>query len=351
MRNSFTIEQLVSLNDEIVSLVRAGVPLESGLSELGRDSTGVLHEVSQALASRMSAGASLPEALEAEEGRLPPVYRTVVEAGLRAGRLPAALEAISNYARELAELRRKITLALLYPLIVVALAYLLFIVFMVDMVERLRETYLLFQIPIGWPVAIAVAVAEAASRWWWAPAVLLAVAVAWWIATGGVRILNFSGPARPLLWVPGVGAISRAFQFANFADLLSLLVEQQVPLPEGLRLSADATGDARLRRSASQLAQAIERGNYVQGTGFDRGGFPPFLHWVLTCGQKEGGLARLLKHAGQIYRRRAGSVSTWIKLISPIAAAIVIGGGVTLLYAAMLFGPLAAFWKDLGIDY
>jgi hypothetical protein len=57
-----------------------------------------------------------------------------------------------------------------------------------------------------------------------------------------------------------------------------------------------------------------------------------------------------LRHAGQIYRRRAGSVSTWIKLIFPIVAAIVIGGGVTLLYAATLFGPLAAFWKDLGID-
>jgi general secretion pathway protein F len=326
------------------------VPLESGLCELGGDSTGALHEVSQALAARMSGGASLPEALAAEEGRLPPVYRTVVEAGLRAGRLPAALEAISNYARELAELRRKITLALLYPFMVVVLAYLLFIVFMVDMVERLRETYVFLQIPIGWPLAIAVAVADAASHWWWAPAILFAVAVAWWIATGGVRILNFTGPARPLVWIPGVGAVSRAFQFANFADLLALLVEQQVPLAEGLRLSANATGDSRLRRSASELAQAIELGNYVQGTAFDRRGFPPFLHWVLTCGQKEWGLARLLRHAGQIYRRRAASLSTWIKLLFPIVAAIVVGGGVTVLYAATLFGPLAAFWKDLGIE-
>src|SRR5260370_1876206 len=194
----------------------------------------------------------------------------------------------------------------------VGLADLVFIGVVVDMVERLRERYVDFQIPIRWPLAIVIAVAEAASRWWWAPAVLFAISVAWWITTGGVRILSFSGPARPLVWIPGVGAISRAFQFANFADLLALLVEQQVPLPEGLRLSADATGDARLRRSAGLLAQAIERRNSVEGARFDRRGFPPFLHWVLTCGQKEGSRARLFRHAEQIYLRRAGSMSTAI---------------------------------------
>src|SRR5262245_61364596 len=123
MTATFTIEQLVALNDEIVWLTRGGVPLELGLRQLGTDAAGCLGEVCQSLSERMSAGASLSEALEADEHRLPAVYRTVVEVGLRAGKLPAALEAISNYAREMVELRRKITLALLYPLIVVVLAY------------------------------------------------------------------------------------------------------------------------------------------------------------------------------------------------------------------------------------
>jgi general secretion pathway protein F len=350
MSNSLTLEQLISLNDEIASIVRARVPLEMGLNELGGESAGGLHDFSQALAARLSAGASLPQALAAEERRVPAIYRAVVEAGLRAGRLPAALEAVSNYARELVDLRRKITLALLYPFIVVAFAYLLFVMFMVDMIERFHETYTMFQIQVGWPLAIAVGLADAASRWWWVPVALFTVALAWWIATGGVHILSFSGPARPLAWIPGVAAISRAFQFANFADLLALLVEHQVPLHEGLRLSADATGGGRLQRSARQLAEAIERGSIVPGARFERKGFPPFLHWVLTSGQNGGGLARMLRHAGQIYRRRAGHLSIWFKLVFPIVTGLVIGGGVTVVYAATLFGPLVAFWRDLGIE-
>lgn len=350
MTTTFTIEQLVALNDEIAALVRAGVPLELGLREVGQDSAGRLQEISQALSARMSNGASLPEALRAEEARLPVAYRTVVEAGLRAGRLPAALESLSNYARELVELRRKITLALLYPLIVVALAYFLFVVFIVDLVERLRETYELFRIPIHWPLAIVVSVAETAANWWWAPPLCLAVAVLWWMTTGGAHILSFSGPARPLAWIPGVGPISRRFQFANFADLLALLVEHDVPLAEGLRLSADATGDATLRHAARQLAGSVERGNFTSASGIHRFGFPPFLFWVLTHGQRTGGLTRLLRHAGTIYRRRAASLATWFKVIFPIVTALVIGGGVTALYALTLFGPLARFWTDLGLE-
>ncbi len=350
MTTSITLDQLVALNDEIASLVRAGVPLELGLRETGGDSAGKLRQISLALSTRMSDGASLVDAVRAEEPRLPVVYRTVVEAGLRAGRLPAALEALSNYARELVELRRKITLALIYPLIVTAVAYFLFIVVLVDLVERLRETYEMFRLPISWPLATGVWVAETASRWWWIPPACLAVAVGWWMMTGGVHILNFNGAARPLAWFPGVGLICRRFQLANFADLLALLVEHDVPLTEGLQLSSTTTGDERLRRSVQLFATSVAQGNAGRAAPFPRFGLPPFLYWVLTCKQQGAGLARLLRHAGSVYRRRAMTLAVWFKLIFPIISVLVIGGGVTALYAVALFGPLARFLGDMGIE-
>jgi general secretion pathway protein F len=347
---TFSIEQLIGLNDEIASLVRGGVPLELGLHELGSDSSGALQEISQSLAARMSAGASLSEALHAEERRLPATYRTVVEAGVRAGRLPAALESISNYARELADLRRRITLALLYPFIVVVLAYLLFGVFIVQLVRRLRETYELFRLPVHWSLKTLSLVTEWVALWWWVPLLCFVAIVLWWTMTGGARMLTFSGAARPLAWIPYVGRITRYFQYANFADLLALMVDHQVPLPEGLRLTAGATGDARLRRSGRELAASIERSDPAVGHDDLRFGFPPFLYWVLTCGQTSGGLAKLLRHAASIYRRQGVNLSHWLKIVFPVVAAVVIGGGVTVLYTLSLFGPMAQLWNDLGLD-
>ena len=65
---AFSIEQLIALNDEIVSLVRGGVPLELGLRELGGDSAGALQKISQSLAARMNAGASLTRLCMLKDG-------------------------------------------------------------------------------------------------------------------------------------------------------------------------------------------------------------------------------------------------------------------------------------------
>ncbi|MFN0055118.1 MAG: type II secretion system F family protein [Planctomycetales bacterium] len=372
---SVSLEQLVALNDEIAALVRGGVPLELGLRDLGADAGGMLGSISAALGARMQSGQSLTEALEAEQPRIPRVYKTVVEAGLRAGRLSAALEAMSNFARELVDLRRQIGLALIYPLIVLVLAYGLFAVVTVDLAERFRETYEMLQIPMHGPLQWLVWVAERFSLWWWWPPAILGSLIVWWFSTGGGQLLSLSGTARPLRWIPGVGRIGREFQIANFAELLALLMEHQVPLPEALRLSADATGDRPLRQAAKEFATAVEQGRETAAVA--RGSaswppwlelalwpwllllaafrlfdaypprFPPFLHWVLCQAGSERQPVRLLRHSAGFYRRRALNLARWVNLVFPLLASVFIGGGMAALYALSVFGPLASFWNDL----
>lgn len=341
-----TLEQIVALNDEIAALVRAGVPLELGLREMGNQSSDAMAEISRALAARMEKGVSLGDALRAEEERLPAVYRTVVEAGLRAGRLPVALEAMSNFARELIELRRQISTAMVYPLIVFALAYSLFLVFTVDLLERFRETYELLRIPMHGGLRWLVWIAERVDDWWWAPPVLVIALMLWWRGTRGAHVLSFTGTARPFGWIPGIGRIGRYFQCANFAELLAMLIEHDVPLAEGLRLSAEATGDRRMKWAAAQMAEAIARGEQAPATSF-----PPFLDWVLRQAARGGNPVRILRHAAGFYRRRAVSLASWFKVTFPLLGAVVIGGGITAVYALALFGPLATFWKDILLEH
>ena len=112
-----TLNDLIALNDEIAALVRAGVPLEQGLAELGADMPGRLGQVAAALAERTARGESLEQALTDQAVALPPAYRAVVQAGVRAGRLPAALEAVAASARRTAETQRAAMVAVSYPLL------------------------------------------------------------------------------------------------------------------------------------------------------------------------------------------------------------------------------------------
>jgi general secretion pathway protein F len=140
-----SIDQFIALNDELAALVRAGFPLERGLRELGRDIPGALGDTVNVLATRLNHGETLPQALAAEQHRFPGVYRAVVQAGLKAGRLSAALEGLASFARSYADVRRSIGMALIYPLIVLMMAYGLLLFFLLRIVPMFLDTFSFFR--------------------------------------------------------------------------------------------------------------------------------------------------------------------------------------------------------------
>ena len=341
-----TLEQLIGLNDQILAIVRAGVPLELGLAAGGKDAREGMGAISLRLAERMSRGASLPEALSAPGEPFPPVYRAVVEAGLKAGRLPAALESVSDLGRAVLDLRQRIGIAMIYPLIVLSVAYGIFLVFVTALVDRFQDAYAGFHLPVHGALQVLIALRDTIAWWGWLLPVLLAGGVGWWSITIRRATLSIVGRESGLGWVPGIGRIATNYFWATFADLLALLIEQQVPLPEAVVLAADATGQPRMQESARHLAAAIA-GGQTWTASRELPGFPTFLKWLMTQGQQQGNLVPALRQFADGYRRRAQYGIEWIRLAFPSAAALLIGGGAAFCYALSLFLPLVGFMEDL----
>lgn len=345
-----SLEELIALNEEIISLTKAGVPLELGLNEVGTDQPGRLGQICQALGKRMSDGVSLSDALRAEGRHIPRVYYTVIEAGLRTGRLPSALEAITTFASELLELRRKIGFALLYPLIVIALAYGLFLVFIFQVAARMRDTYTLTDAAIPLPLWYLGKAGETAAYWAWIPPVVLLLIAVWWGLTSSSKILNPASPGIFLGWMPGIRSIAKNHQAANFADLLALMVQHEVPFNEGLVLAAEAAADPAFVASVREIANATARGESLTQLAKKRSAVPPFLRWVMAAHQQDSSLVDGLRLASTMYRGRANEQAAWLRLVFPVATAVIVGGGATLLYALTLFMPLTDMLRDLSID-
>lgn len=70
-----SLQELALLNQEIAALVRAGVPLESGLAMAGASGRGAQEVLMLRLAQRLREGHSFAEALHTEGGELPRMYR------------------------------------------------------------------------------------------------------------------------------------------------------------------------------------------------------------------------------------------------------------------------------------
>lgn len=216
-----TVEQLDALNAEIGALVRAGVPLDRGLLRAGEEIGGGLGRVSAALGQRLQRGESLAEALEAEGRTVPPLYRAVVEAGAGSGRLAVALEGLSRYLRSYSEARAAIGVALWYPIVVLSLAYLLFLGLVTLIIPRFVAAFESLGVTVIAPLRWLESVGDLAVYWWpIGPVLLLLLAVAWW-RSGGAS--TFDSRSWSLVRVfPWMGGLLSDYEAAGFAELLAL---------------------------------------------------------------------------------------------------------------------------------
>jgi general secretion pathway protein F len=343
-----TLDQLLALNEEIAALVRAGLPLSRGLLEVGSDVRGRLGRIAGVLGRRLNRGEGLAEALEAEKGAIPPLYRAVVEAGARAGRLPVALEGMADYIRGVSDARRTIGLALWYPVMVLCLAYALFVGLVFLVAPRFVAAFESLGLGMPAPLRWLRIVWETGMYWVPLGPVAIAVLMAVWIRSGTTAGLR-GGSWGGLRFFPWMGSLLADFEAANFAELLALLLEHRVPYPSALTLAAEASGSPALVRGAGRVAEALRHGTpsqeAVEAAG--RGAFRPMLRWTLAVGQAQGSLDAALHHLADVYRKRARYRAEQIAIFLPMILTLAIGAGAATIYAMSVFLPLVEMLRGL----
>ncbi len=346
---AITLGQLIALNDEMAALVHAGVPLDRGLLAVGRDLRGRVGPLAARLGERLERGDGLDAAIAAEGRSIPPFYRSVVEAGLRSGRLSRALEGLAVYARGFAETRRSIGLALLYPLLVVLLAYGLFVLYVLLVAPRFAAVFETFRIGSPWTLGLAGWLRPYLGYWLPIVPAGLVLLVAWWAISGRAATLRPGLLGGLLRLVPGLGPVLGLAQAADFADLLALMVEHDVPLDEGIELAAEATGAPALRASASAIAEGLRRGEPIDDltrSGRSRG-LPPMLAWVLATSGAGGALAPALRHAAGTYRLRSTRKAEVIQAALPSLVLCLVGAVAAMALIVAVLQPVASLWHGL----
>jgi type II secretory pathway component PulF len=343
-----TLDDLIALNAEIGALVRAGVPLEQGLAELGADMPGTLGRVAANLAERTRRGESLEQALADHTAGLSPAYRAVVQAGIRAGRLPAALEAVAGSARRTAETQRAAIVAVSYPLLVFSLVWIGVAIFAVTLAPSLAASLRVLDIPVYEFFAAVATTGHWA--WLWGPLVpilLAAFVFAWWRASTGAAVLHSTSGDRLFAWLPWMGRMLQCSRSAAFLDVLALLVENQTPLDEAITLAASASGDPKTIAAARRLTESIQNGQ-TQSTRLPGDpAFPPLMNWLMSAVGSGGVLVPALRSSADAYHRRAQTQSSLVRTLLPTLLTVVIAGSITTGYALLLFVPYIMMLKVL----
>jgi general secretion pathway protein F len=341
-----TLDELIALNDEIAALVRAGVPLDQGLQILGADLPGRLGRYATELSAQIARGESLTDALADSRSHVPRVYRAVVEAGMAAWRLPAALESLADSLRRLAETRRAVALLFIYPVLLFCFAWWLFSFSVEKIAPSVATAFEAQRVPGGDFVRWMAHLGKSAPIWGpLGPVIIISLAIAWWVVSGGARVVEGRRAVISFGWVPWMGRLQRISRTAAFVEVLKLLVENRVPMDQAVELAAEAAGDKKLIAGATQWADAVRRGEAGPADGVP--GLPPLLRWLIAGGQQNEALLPALRHAADDYRRRAQDQAEMGRVLLPIFVTVCVSGLIVVAYALVLLGPYFYLLKGL----
>src|SRR5580658_5790935 len=108
-----------AFNTQLAHLSTAGLPIEQSLQLIAQDisSPRLKQTIGQIVAS-LESGKTLPESLAQHAGQFPPLYATLVDAGVRSGNLPGILLNLGRHLELVNRLRATLWRIMAYPIMV-----------------------------------------------------------------------------------------------------------------------------------------------------------------------------------------------------------------------------------------
>lgn len=279
------LEELTWFNQQLAAMLREGVPMPDALRQLTQaQSRGALRNEFQRVESALAAGTPLDRAVAG--GSLPPLYVSLVQAGVRSGDLPGALVLAADHYAALNTTWRRAKALLLYPAVVIVLGLTLSVLLwcMYSMADNSITELLGESSQARTQVALT-----------FVPALFALAAI------GAVAVAAVPAIRNQLVWLlPGF----REARTANFASASALLLQHGCPLPETLALMQELEKGSPAEKDLARWRARLEAGHTRDAArAEDWDALPSLLGWFLPSAG--GNLADGFARAGRFYRERA----------------------------------------------
>ena len=320
---------------QLLSLLQAGLTVVEGLETLAaQDQGSVTAEVLGSLLAHLREGQSLSAALQRHPAAFPDLYVATVKASERTGDMPEALQRYIVFHEKLADLKKKIVSAAIYPVMLMSVGALVTLFLLGYVVPRFslvfadsgRDPEGLSSLLFAWGDFIN----QHAGG--------LAIAVVLGLA-GLVGLFSLpavrAAVARAVWRVPALGERIRLVFLARFYRTTGMLLRAGIPLKTTLGMVADIL-PAALRSGLQRAIADIEQGQPFSKAAEGGGLTTPVALRMIAVGERSGQLGDMMEAVATFYDEEINRlVDTFTRLFEPLLMTViggVIGGIVLLLY-------------------
>ncbi len=311
-----TLQRVLAFNQQLHKLSLAGVPIELDPQSSGTDGrdngslNSSIQQVESALKLRVELGQHADSAIDAAP-ELTPRYRASLKTWLQLEDPDAALNPLTLPTRERLEVIRGVSMSLVQPMLIFALTFIAFLVLCLFTVPQLEAIYAQNRTTPSGTLAILQQLRNTLRIWGVAiPIVLLVACITWNRKSSRINVHQI---------LPGGRRYLQSLRHASFAEQVAILLENEVPLEQAMRLADPELG-------ATYAA--------------DRQSAPPLLRWALTGDLGGEPLSSVLRFVSLTYRQVAEQYAAIWRVVLPTFLGAFVGGLLVLVYGLSLFLPM-----------
>jgi type IV pilus assembly protein PilC len=322
---------------QLATMMKAGVPLLQAFDIVGRGNpnpsvTRLLNDIR----TDVETGTSLSVAFRKYPRYFDNLYCNLVEAGEAAGILDQLLDRLAVYMEKTEAMKSKIKSALMYPISVLVVAFVVTAVIMIFVVPAFKEVFANFGADLPAPTLAVIAISEIFVKYWW-------------LIFGGIgggfyfffqawqrnqKMQQFMD--RLLLKMPIFGTLIDKSCVARWTRTLSTMFAAGVPLVEALDSVGGASGNWVYESATIKIQQEVSTGTALTAAMTNANLFPSMVLQMCAIGEESGSIDHMLGKAADFYEAEVDDMVAGISsLMEPIIIVIlgtVIGGIVVAMY-------------------
>ncbi|MBZ8141328.1 type II secretion system protein F [Rubrivivax gelatinosus] len=322
---------------QLATMMKAGVPLLQSFDIVARGSSNPrMTKLLTDNRSDVETGTSLSAAFRKQPMYFDSLYCNLIEAGEAGGILEALLERLAIYQEKTMALKQKIKSALMYPVAVMVVAFVVLTVIMIWVIPAFKEVFRSFGADLPAPTLFVIALSEFFVNWWY---VIFGT-----IFGGGYFFLQSWKRSekmqmtmdRLLLRLPVFGSLIEKSVIARWTRTLSTMFAAGVPLVEALDSVGGASGNAVYAQATEQIQKDVSTGSALTTSMTATSVFPTMVLQMASIGEESGSLDHMLGKAAEFYEEEVDDMVKGLSsLMEPfiiVILGVLIGGIVVSMY-------------------
>ena len=330
-KSGVSISQLSVMTRQLATLVAAGMPLVESLKALGDQIDHLrLKRVLAEVTDRVNEGTSLADAMRGYPKIFPRLYVNMVASGEVSGNLDLVLERLADLLEAQAALKRKVTAAMTYPIMMIVLCCGVLVLLLAYVVPEITAIFDDQGMVLPLPTQIVITLSDILQSYWW----LLLISIV--LIVGGVRrYIETSAGRRKLdqlrLRLPIIGPLTMKLAVSRFARNLGTMLSSGIELLTALSIVKNIVSNVILEEGIDDAIVGVREGKSLAGELNKAEHYPRLLVHMVAIGEKTGQLEPMLLRAANSYESEVNAVISGLtSILEPILIIFLAGivGGI-----------------------